>query len=97
MRELIPRKDAISNNLKYYFTGVACVNGHIAERNTKWCDCVECKKGTSAKQYKENPEKCKKSTRELYLKTNGAAQKKYSIKRAQLNKANKVRGDSDGS
>lgn len=42
--ETISRKQAQSKQLGTYFTGRACKNGHIAERYTRDCTCVECKK-----------------------------------------------------
>ena len=38
----ITRKEAISQGLKRYFTGVPCKNGHMAERATKGWYCIEC-------------------------------------------------------
>lgn len=40
--EITTRKEAIERGLPRYFTGKPCKNGHIAERVTKKCDCVEC-------------------------------------------------------
>lgn len=41
---IISRKDAKANNSKTYFTGIACKNGHIAERYTGNGTCVDCEK-----------------------------------------------------
>jgi len=36
------RELALTNNEKYYFTGVACKRGHISKRYTNSRNCVEC-------------------------------------------------------
>lgn len=41
---LIKRQDAIAAGLKRYFNGVPCKSGHLCERWTNDCSCVECKK-----------------------------------------------------
>lgn len=40
--EKISRRDARKKGLSRYFTGVECKNGHIAERYSVSCACVEC-------------------------------------------------------
>lgn len=42
--EFISQKDASKLNQPYYFTGIACLHGHICARNTKWGYCVECRR-----------------------------------------------------
>lgn len=42
MLTVIHRSEAISLGLDRYFTGRPCKYGHIAERFTKWRDCLEC-------------------------------------------------------
>lgn len=42
--QIVTRKTAISKNLKLYFDGIRCKNGHLAQRNTKSCKCVICAK-----------------------------------------------------
>lgn len=39
-----PRQHAISENLDFYTTGRACVNGHYSPRRTKDSSCIECEK-----------------------------------------------------
>jgi hypothetical protein len=39
---VIVRKEAKAKGLKRYFTGKACVHGHIVERFTCNKECVEC-------------------------------------------------------
>ena len=42
--KILNRKEAIQIGLKRYFTGRPCKYGHISERYTKRCVCVECSK-----------------------------------------------------
>jgi hypothetical protein len=37
-------QEAIKSNVKFYFTGINCINGHIAERLVSNRSCVECSK-----------------------------------------------------
>lgn len=41
--EIISKKEAVLLNLKYYFTGIPCIRGHISKRRTSHNDCVECR------------------------------------------------------
>lgn len=50
-------KEAKSEGLKRYFTGVACPYGHVAERIVSTRACSECTRGKKHKWIKENPEK----------------------------------------
>lgn len=43
--EVVSRKQAIEAGLIRYFTGGACKNGHVAERNTIRGSCVMCDAG----------------------------------------------------
>jgi len=40
--EIISRVQAAAAGLKYYFTGVACKNGHVVPRYVSVCQCVTC-------------------------------------------------------
>lgn len=42
--QIISRDEAISQNLKHYFTGKPCKHGHVVERNVIGRTCVTCKK-----------------------------------------------------
>lgn len=42
--ELISRKDARARGLKFFFTGVPCKHGHIAERYATHEKCAECER-----------------------------------------------------
>lgn len=56
--KIISRKEAIEQGLPRYFTGKPCKNGHISERVTKKCDCVECNNLRNA-DYRSKPENAK--------------------------------------
>lgn len=47
---MISRQDAKAQGLKRYFTGVACANGHVAERRVSDGKCPECVANRKAKQ-----------------------------------------------
>ncbi len=40
--DIITKADALSAGLARYFTGIACANGHIAERHIKGGGCIQC-------------------------------------------------------
>ena len=42
MTEILSRMDARERGIKTYFTGRACVRGHISHRRTGSCACVSC-------------------------------------------------------
>ncbi len=42
MKTVISAKEAKEAGLKVYFTGIACKNGHVAERYVGNRECVEC-------------------------------------------------------
>jgi len=44
------REEAEVNGETRYFTGVACANGHVAERLTSTGACVECKRGAKKRR-----------------------------------------------
>jgi hypothetical protein len=52
--EIITRKQAIQNDLKYYFTGKPCNHGHIEERRVSNFACTICEKTHSATWYQAN-------------------------------------------
>lgn len=55
MEKIITRLEASSQQLKYYFTGKPCKNGHVELRNTKSSRCKECDRIYSEKFRKEHP------------------------------------------
>lgn len=64
--EIISRKEAIEQELPRYFTGKPCVNGHVSERFTKKCDCVECNNERNAeyRSISSNKEKARIRSKE---------------------------------
>lgn len=56
------RKEAIEQGINFYFTGIACPNGHIDKRLTTSCACDGCRKEIrnrpahkeKSKEYKQN-------------------------------------------
>jgi hypothetical protein len=50
--EVISRKDAKARGLTRYFTGKACLKGHVAERFLEDGRCVECRREYDAKRHK---------------------------------------------
>lgn len=46
---ILSRTDAISCNSHLYFTGKPCKNGHLSERYTKTCVCVQCNRTNALK------------------------------------------------
>lgn len=86
---LLSRFEAIQRGLPRYFTGRACVNGHITERQVSNWTCMECMRvsGLDAKR--------ERSRRRYHANKDDAAQKYrgYYLKRHQymLNRAKKYR------
>lgn len=67
MSEIISRKDALAQGLKFYFTGEPCKHDHLVERYVSGRNCCECYKGTRisemrARNYLENKEAILKRT-----------------------------------
>ena len=54
---IISRKEAAEQNLKLYFTGKTCKNGHISERYVSKHTCIDCQRGYGKKWADENYEK----------------------------------------
>lgn len=52
---LVSRREAKANNLKWYYTGKICKNGHMAERQTRNGNCRVCGI-TNVKKYAIKPE-----------------------------------------
>ncbi len=55
--EIISRAEARAKDLKRYFTGKPCVNGHVAFRWTNSCICHECHHALSTTYRENNREK----------------------------------------
>ena len=63
---IIKRRHAKEQGLKYYFTGKPCKKGHMAERLVSNGLCVECRKQYSKKWYQENRDHCKQRNKQWY-------------------------------
>jgi hypothetical protein len=60
----ISRKEAISNNLTFYFTGNPCTRGHLSVRNVNSRGCVECLRlwaSSNINSYRASSSKWKKN------------------------------------
>lgn len=66
---IISKKEAKEQNLKFFFTGKPCKRGHITERYLSGGHCVECAIAKSAAWRAANPDKAK-STAAKYRKEN---------------------------
>ena len=64
--QIISRKEASNINLKRYFTGVVCTNGHLSERLVSTRSCMRCQRlDAQAKRDRIKEEKLKKSASEF--------------------------------
>lgn len=71
--EIISRERASALGLRFYFTGLECRNGHVAERYTTGWSCVECERikgrakvlsrNPNARRYGEKTEEQKRAQR----------------------------------
>lgn len=52
------RHEAKSIGSTYYYTGKACKNDHIAERQTNNGNCIECNRNYAMSHYKGNSSEC---------------------------------------
>jgi 5-methylcytosine-specific restriction endonuclease McrA len=57
--QIITREDAKAAGLARYFTGIACVNGHMAQRFTSSTRCIPCQRESSSAYKAKNPDKFK--------------------------------------
>ena len=69
--KIISCKDAKKYGLKHYFTGKPCKNGHICERTSADCRCVQCNRDRSVKFRSNDPERKKEMDRDYYLNNRG--------------------------
>jgi len=47
----VSKEFAIQNNLKRFFTGKPCLNGHINERLSRNGECIECRRLQKKRRY----------------------------------------------
>lgn len=55
--DIISLKEAKQKNLKYYFTGRPCKNGHVSKRRTANGTCCECETVHANTQKRRHPER----------------------------------------
>lgn len=72
--EIISKKEANERNLRFYFTGIKCNNGHVSERYVSDSKCVQCVSERNSKRY--SPEK-RRQWYENYYPKNSHKVKKY--------------------
>lgn len=60
------RKAALAAGSAFYFTGIACKNGHVAKRSAKWRVCYECNLVGMGKYMSANREKNAESCRKYH-------------------------------
>lgn len=65
----LPRKrsDAISLGIAKYFTGEACINGHVSKRYTVLGTCVECAKMHTKRNMEKQRRKYQEAVRARQL------------------------------
>jgi len=66
MKQVVSKEEAKEKGLKHYFTGVACKNGHVAERYVSVGKCVVCQKEIVKRDYEKHQEDRRAQKREYY-------------------------------
>jgi hypothetical protein len=61
------RKEALAGGYKRYFTGVACVQGHVADRRARTGECISCRTDFLIVWRKNNPAKVKQHNHTQYI------------------------------
>jgi hypothetical protein len=61
------RKEALAGGYKRYFTGAACVRGHVADRRAKTGECLVCRTKHLVVWRKNNPESVKQHNTTQYV------------------------------
>lgn len=61
------RKEALAGGYKRYSTGVACAQGHVAERRAKTGECLACRADFLIIWRKNNPAKVKQHNETQYI------------------------------
>jgi hypothetical protein len=68
----ITKKDALTQGLKRYFTGVPCKRGHVSERMVSSAICLDCHREKMSARYHADPEAAREYNRD-YERANRAA------------------------
>jgi len=55
----ITQREALEKGLPRYFTGKECIHGHLSERYTLSCECVQCNNERARRQQQLRSEKMK--------------------------------------
>lgn len=66
--KIVPRSEAMSRGLIYYFTGIPCKNGHVSQRLVSGRGCVDCKSKYD-KEYRESMKDSIGDQRSAYRKS----------------------------
>jgi len=61
------RKEALAGGYKRYFTGVACLHGHVVDRRAKTGECLACRSNFLVIWRKNNPAKVKQHNDTQYI------------------------------
>lgn len=77
--EILTRKQASDLGLKRYFNGIACANGHIADRLVSNATCVLCAKARGAKHYQDNKEIYIDRAKKYYAENTPEVKKRISL------------------
>lgn len=62
--ELLDKASAKHAGLKYYFTGIPCLHGHVSTRLVINGQCKACQRISAKRSYDRDPDKRRKQTRE---------------------------------
>jgi hypothetical protein len=54
--KIVTRSQAKTLGVPRYFTGAACLRGHVAERFTAGGNCTECRREQVRERYTDDPE-----------------------------------------
>jgi hypothetical protein len=65
-KNLLSRQEAIALGARHFFTGVACIRGHISERLVSDHSCKECNRAKAAQERALNPELVRRRVRQSY-------------------------------
>jgi 5-methylcytosine-specific restriction endonuclease McrA len=74
---LLTKKNAKLIGASRYFTGMACCNGHVAERYTSGSTCVECHKARINARYPDSKSKTLEWKRKNKARVNEQARRSY--------------------
>ena len=87
--EKIQRSTAKSKGLIRYYTGKACINGHISERQVSNGVCILCHNNREQVKRNKNPEKARIACRKYYNTKSGFDKSKEASDRYRENPKNK--------